>query len=80
MKCPKCASSSRTLETRENKNYKRRRRECRACGFRFSTKEASADQFESPKQLLAKLEAANAKIRGLEKFKKIVLGAAAPIS
>ena len=38
MKCPRCQSDSRVIATREPK----RRRQCTACGHRWSTVELSA--------------------------------------
>lgn len=40
MKCPKCGGKARTIDTRpkpDNTNW--RRKQCRECGYRFSTVE-----------------------------------------
>lgn len=39
MKCPKCEGPSRVVDSVKNKDHVRRRRECRKCENRFSTKE-----------------------------------------
>lgn len=39
MKCPKCNSKTETIDSRESKNGRYRRRKCLSCGERFSTLE-----------------------------------------
>lgn len=41
MICPRCKEEkqSKVLETRERENFVYRRRECVACGFRYTTEE-----------------------------------------
>ncbi len=40
MRCPRCgATKSRVIETRESETATRRRRQCKACGLRFTTYE-----------------------------------------
>ena len=46
MKCPNCGKNKqKVLETREKEDEIRRRRECLACQFRFTTSEAVLIQF-----------------------------------
>ena len=41
MNCPKCKSSTKVIDSRENYNGKeiRRRRQCESCGYKFTTYE-----------------------------------------
>lgn len=37
--CPKCAEETKVIDTRSSRQYRRRRRECCGCGYRFTTLE-----------------------------------------
>ena len=42
MTCPKCNGDTRVLNRQTYPDYTWRRRECKECGYRFSTKERIA--------------------------------------
>lgn len=42
-KCQKCGGVTRVVDTRPNREYIWRRRQCVACGHRFSSIEVTAD-------------------------------------
>ena len=43
MICPKCSGKTKVVDTRALAGNSRRRRECLACGYRFSTEEKILD-------------------------------------
>lgn len=47
MNCPKCGSGTYVVDSRLKQYRVYRRRECRACGNRFSTSELNEDQIWS---------------------------------
>ena len=53
MKCPECGNPTKTLETRKNQFYIRRRRDCVICGHRLTTYETaqSAESIHFLKEL-----------------------------
>lgn len=54
MRCPDCACSMKTLETREQEDSIRRRRTCPSCGLRLTTYERIAEEVrakDEPKEL-----------------------------
>ena len=79
MKC-ECGSKTLIKETRNGKDFKKRRRYCPDCGLRFTTKECHAEKFDLIKKLEAKLEEANTEIAKLERFQKTVIGTAIEFS
>ena len=39
MNCPECNGETKTVETKHAADFTRRRKVCKVCGWRFSTKE-----------------------------------------
>ena len=46
MTCPKCNEKTRVIDTIPDEDSVARRRECVACGYRFSTIEIDKDLYE----------------------------------
>ena len=46
MTCPKCYEKTRVIDSRTDEDSTERRRECAACGYRFSTIEIDRDLYE----------------------------------
>lgn len=46
MTCPECNRKTHIVETRFDDDSVRRRRECRECGYRFTTLEVDKDLYE----------------------------------
>lgn len=44
MECPKCGGETTVLKTRQYEKRVYRRRECRECGFRFTTDELRREE------------------------------------
>lgn len=54
--CGKCGGFTRVLECRGSKEYRRRRRECKDCGHRFTTYESRINPTLHPPLVQAELE------------------------
>ena len=46
MTCPKCNDKTKVVDSRTDEDSTERRRECTACGYRFSTIEVDKDFYE----------------------------------
>jgi transcriptional repressor NrdR len=46
MTCPKCFENTKVINSRHEEDAIMRRRECNACGYRFTTIEIDKDLFE----------------------------------
>jgi transcriptional regulator NrdR family protein len=46
MNCPECAQKSAVIDTGKKVNYVRRRRKCKACGHRWTTREITVEEFD----------------------------------
>ena len=46
MTCPNCNSRTKVVDSRTDEDSTERRRECVACGYRFTTVEVDKDLFE----------------------------------
>ena len=46
MTCPKCNEKTRVIDSTTDEDSTTRRRECVACGYRFSTIEIDKDLYE----------------------------------
>ena len=46
MTCPKCNEKTKVIDSIPNDDSTERRRECVACGYRFSTVEIDKDLYE----------------------------------
>lgn len=46
MTCPKCYKKTKVIDSRSDEDSTERRRECLACGYRFSTLEIDKDLYE----------------------------------
>jgi transcriptional regulator NrdR family protein len=44
--CPKCQSTSRVIDSRQNYEHTYRRRECNKCAHTWTTYEIHSDQFD----------------------------------
>jgi transcriptional regulator NrdR family protein len=44
--CPKCQSTSRVTDSRQNYEHTYRRRECNKCTYHWTTYEIHGDQFD----------------------------------
>lgn len=57
MKCPICSADTKVIDSRsvEDRTKKRRRRQCLACEFRFSTQETRYDPFDRDPEYTAHL-------------------------
>jgi len=44
--CPKCLSTSRVIDSRQNNEHTYRRRECNKCAHTWTTYEIHADEFD----------------------------------
>lgn len=79
MEC-ECGSKTKTVEVYNGKHHRTRRRQCPACGKRFTTKEYRIEEFEEADKIQKKLEEANTEIAKLERFQETVLGTAIEFS
>ena len=46
MTCPKCYEKTKVIDSRSDEDSTERRRECLACGYRFSTIEVDKELYE----------------------------------
>lgn len=46
LRCPECRGETGVIDTRKSGLWRRRRRICETCGYRFSTMEIPAEVFE----------------------------------
>lgn len=46
MTCPKCNEKTKVIDSKADADSTERRRECTACGYRFSTFEIDKDLYE----------------------------------
>ena len=46
MTCPKCNEKTKVIDSHTDEDSTERRRECTACGYRFSTVEVDRDFYE----------------------------------
>ena len=54
MKCPECGNETLVKDSRENDSDIMRRRECRACGYRFNTVESFLEGGKIVKRYVSK--------------------------
>jgi transcriptional regulator NrdR family protein len=47
MKCPECGAETAVIDSRPALGTVRRRRECTACGHRFTTREVNQEDWEN---------------------------------
>lgn len=55
MNCPQCSAETSVIDTRPNVNGLRRRRVCKACGFRFTTAEMIVADQRKPRTVTGTL-------------------------
>ncbi len=63
MPCPQCSGKTRTVESRIGEAAVRRRRQCKECGHRFSTRELEDGALKQLRERITGLLAENAQLR-----------------
>jgi transcriptional regulator NrdR family protein len=63
MPCPQCSGKTRTLDSRTSEVHVRRRRQCKDCGHRFSTRELEDGALKQLRERITGLLAENAQLR-----------------
>ena len=71
MKCPECDGPTKVIDSRKKPEYLYRRRLCRACGARFSTKEV-AFNIVLPSQKTKEDEEKAKELARLEELNKLI--------
>jgi transcriptional regulator NrdR family protein len=63
MPCPQCGGNTRTLDSRTSAVHVRRRRQCKDCSHRFSTRELEDGALQQLRERIAALLAENTHLR-----------------
>jgi transcriptional regulator NrdR family protein len=63
MPCPQCGGKTRTVDSRTSDSNVRRRRQCKDCGHRFSTRELEDGSLQQLRERIASLLAENMQLR-----------------
>lgn len=70
MRCTECGERTEVLETKQQDQATRRRRQCLVCGVRFTTTEVPRDQYLSLVRAPSHDEEVTAAIEALERRKR----------
>lgn len=56
MNCPKCDAETAVIDSRSALGTVRRRRQCEACGHRFTTREVNQEDWEALREAVRRAE------------------------